>query len=140
MAVSSKLHVLILDPVKEMRTFTKDVLKRMGLKNIEVLSNTTEAMKKIEENIELDDKYELLVLDYEQAGEQNGVQFAVSVLEKSGANAPKIVLTIPAPKPEIIKEAATSGIKQILVKPYTQQQLVEKLINLFDQKKKKKAA
>ena len=134
MAVSSKLHILVIDHTSEMRTFTKDILKKMGLKNIKTATTSAEAMKEALENIEVDDPYQLIIVDYDVPG-MTGVEFYDQLKQKAGAKSPEFILTMSEARPDVIKEASSKGLRQILLKPFTQQQLVEKMIKLFDKKK-----
>jgi len=134
MAVSSKIQILVVEDDMEMRKTLKDLLRKMGFKNIVDRNCGAEGINIITENIGTDEAFDLIFLNH-NLPDMTGVEFKTKVEGIDGVKAPEYILTLGTPEPAIIKQAISSGLKQIIVKPYSQQNIVEKMINLFDKKK-----
>jgi len=134
MAVSAKMQILLVEDIVEVRKTVKDMLRKMGFKHVQDTGEPEKGLKIVQEALEVDEPIELILVNFNMTP-YNGIEFykKVQALNNPKQNAKFILLTA-STEAEVIKTAISTGIKNILVKPFSQQQLVEKLIQMFEKK------
>lgn len=134
MAVSAKMQILLVEDIVEVRKTVKEMLRKMGFKNVQDTGEADKGLKMIQEALEVDVPFDLVVVNFNMTP-INGIDFYKKVQEmKHPKQNAKFILMTGSTEADVIKTAITTGIKNILVKPFSQQQLVEKLIQMFEKK------
>lgn len=120
-----KTICLIVDDDRFSRTFTKNALYQIGIKNTKEAGNSEEALE-ILRNFKID----IILLDQQMPG-KSGIEFANEV--KSGSigsvkNIPIIMVTVDT-KEKTVLEAKRLGITEYLVKPISPLSLKKRICN-----------
>jgi len=118
--------IIMIDDEIEIIALFRKILTKLGYQ-IEVFTNSTEALKKIENN---PDKYDLLITDLTMPG-KTGIEIAEEI-QKIKKDMP--VILISGYSAEISEEKMTRlGIKGVLQKPLVIQDLVNQIKKIFNQ-------
>lgn len=139
MGISSKTNILIVDAAENMRSGIKEILKEAGLKNVNHYSTLKDAKKYLEVCEQNDSPVELAIVTYDLPG-STGIDFYNDMKEKSGGAPIPFILVSGESAQEMILKAAQAGIKCILLKPFTQQDLINEVAKAMASKSKKRAA
>lgn len=138
MGISAKANILIVDNAETMRSGIKEILKEAGLKNVHHYSTLKDAQKYIELCKTNAEPLELAIVTYDLPN-KTGVDFYLQMKQDPFTESVPFMLVSGDSAQEMILKAAQAGIKNILLKPFTQQDLINEVAKLMNKKKKKAA-
>lgn len=117
------MKVLVVDDSSMIRRLIKNALTQAGFSQISEATNGQEAVDQTRETSD----FGLILMDWNMP-KVTGLE-AVKAIRSSGNQTPIIMVTTEAEKSRVV-EAIKAGINDYLVKPFTPDQLVER-INKF---------
>lgn len=121
------VNILILDDEEKICELIKVFLGTMGQFNsIVVANNTLQALQKFQNQ-----RFDLLILDHVLPGKL-GIEFAETLRKSVKFHNLKILLISGFLQQEDVLRSVDLGIKDILVKPFTRQQLVGKVAEMLE--------
>lgn len=121
------MNILIVDDEEKICELIKVFLGTMGhFNSIVVANNTLQALQKFQNQ-----RFDLLILDHVLPGKM-GIEFAESLRKSVKFHNLKILLISGFLQQEDVLRSVDLGIKDILVKPFTRQQLVGKVSEMLD--------
>jgi DNA-binding response OmpR family regulator len=121
------VNILVLDDEEKICELIKVFLGTMGnFNSIVVAHNTLQAVQKIQNQ-----RFDLLILDHVLPGKL-GIEFADTLRKSVKFHNLKILLISGFLQQEDVLRSVDLGIKDILVKPFTRQQLVAKVADILD--------
>ncbi len=119
--MDNSIRILVVDDFPAMRRIIKNVLKQLELKNIAEADDGKSAMVQIEK-----DKFDLIISDWNMPG-MTGIDLLRKVRELDDhGNTPFLMVTAEGQKEKVI-EAIQSGVSNYIVKPFTPEQMKEKI-------------
>lgn len=117
-----QMNVLILDDEEKICDLVKAFLNSMGKWNsIVIANNTLQATQKLQNQ-----RFDLLILDHVLPGKL-GIEFAETLRNTIKFHHLKILMISGYLQQEDVLKSVDLGIKHILVKPFSRQQLIEKV-------------
>jgi len=120
------MNIMILDDEEKICELIKVFLGTMGQFNsIVVANNTLQALQKFQNQ-----RFDLLILDHVLPGKL-GIEFAESLRKSVKFHNLKILLVSGFLQQDDVLKSVDLGIKHILVKPFTRQQLIEKVAEIL---------
>lgn len=119
------MKVLIVDDFATMRRIMKNILKQIGFTNIIEADDGTTALEELKKN-----KIDLIISDWNMP-KMTGIELLKAV-RSSGEykDIPFLMVTAEAQKQNVI-EAVQAGVSNYVVKPFTADQISEKLEKIF---------
>ena len=121
------LNVLIIDDEEKICELIKVFLGTMGQYNsVVVANNTVQALQKFQNQ-----RFDLLILDHVLPGKL-GIEFAETLKKSVKFHNMKILLISGFLQQEDVIKSIDLGIKHILVKPFTRQQLTQKVSEILE--------
>jgi two-component system chemotaxis response regulator CheY len=121
------VNIIILDDEEKICELIKVFLGTMGQFNsIVVANNTLQALQKFQNQ-----RFDLLILDHVLPGKL-GIEFAETLRKSVKFHNLKILLISGFLQQEDVLRSVDLGIKDILVKPFTRQQLVGKVAEMLE--------
>lgn len=121
------VNILILDDEEKICELIKVFLGTMGQFNsIVVANNTLQALQKFQNQ-----RFDLLILDHVLPGKL-GIEFADTLRKSVKFHNLKILLISGFLQQEDVLRSVDLGIKDILVKPFSRQQLVGKVAEMLE--------
>ncbi len=119
-----KLKILAMDDKKDIRSLLIDILTSLG-HDISTCSNGDEAIKMYKDAMKKNEMYDLVILDLTIPGGKGG-ETTIQVLKEINPNIYAIVASGYS-ESEVMSHYKKYGFKDILIKPYTINELKEKL-------------
>lgn len=121
------MNILIVDDEDKICEIMRVFLNTLGpFKSIVVADSTLRAMQMFQNQ-----HFDLLILDHVMPGKL-GIDFAESLRKSVKFHNLKILLVSGFLQQEDVLHSVEIGIKHILVKPFTRQQLVEKVAQMLE--------
>ncbi len=125
MIVNSSLPILVVDDYQTMVRIIRNLLKQIGLENVDDASNGEEALAKIKEK-----RYGLIISDWNMEP-MTGYQLLQKVREdKDRADIPFIMVTAESKTDNVIA-ARKAGVNHYIVKPFNAGTLKSKIDAIF---------
>lgn len=122
----SHLKVLVVDDFATMRRIIINLLKELGITNVDEAENGQSALHKIKGK-----QYDFILTDWNMPV-MNGLELLKSIkTDDSYKHLPVMMITAEAKRENII-EAASNGANGYIVKPFTAVTLREKLIKMLN--------
>ncbi|RZB35769.1 MAG: two-component system, chemotaxis family, chemotaxis protein CheY [Desulfobacteraceae bacterium Eth-SRB2] len=119
------MKVLIVDDFATMRKILKNILKKIGLKNISEADDGKSALKILKK-----ENFDLILSDWNMP-EISGLELLNRVKSDNELkNIPFVMVTAEAQKDNIL-EAVKAGVNSYIVKPFTPETVREKLNKVF---------
>jgi len=120
------MKVMIVDDFATMRRILRNILKKIGFKNIIEADDGKNALKELKK-----EKVDLIMCDWNMP-EMPGIELLKNVRSDDELkDIPFVMVTAEAQKDNII-EAVKSGVSNYIVKPFTAETIAEKLNKVFD--------
>jgi two-component system chemotaxis response regulator CheY len=120
--------VLVVDDFKTMRRIVRQALKGMGFQSIDEAEDGKIALQKLQQG-----SYQLIISDWNMPN-MMGIDLLKAVRADTRLRAiPFLMLTAESQKENVL-EAARAGVSNYIVKPFTQDQLEEKLEQIYAKK------
>ncbi len=125
MAINPIMKILVVDDMATMRKIVKNILKQLGLVNVEEAENGKAALDLLKAG-----KFDLVVSDWNMP-----VMPGIELLRNIKADAalkhiPVLMVTAEAKQDNLI-EAIQAGVSNYIVKPFTADTIKEKLDKIF---------
>lgn len=125
MAVDTNMKVLIVDDYKTMLRIVRNLLRQLGLNNVEEAMDGSEALDKLRQ-----DNYGLVISDWNMQP-MTGIELLREVRsDDSLKNIPFVMITAES-KPENVITAKEAGVSNYIVKPFNAETLKNKLTSVF---------
>ena len=125
MPADPHMKIMVVDDMSTMRRIVKNILKQLGFSNIEEAENGKDAFEKIKQG-----GFGFVVSDWNMP-----VMTGIELLRAIRADAelktlPVMLVTAEAQKENII-QAVQAGVSNYIVKPFTAEQIQEKIGKIF---------
>ncbi len=114
------LEILIVDDVKMIRLYLKEVLKSLNI-NITEAEDGTQAFKLIQNN-----EFDLILMDIEMPG-QSGLEVTKRVRQELNYKHTPIIIMTALQKPELVQEAFAVGATDYISKPLSQFEVLSRV-------------
>ncbi len=115
------INILVVDDMASMRRIVKNSLKKMGLTNVVEAEDGINALSEIENNT-----FQLIISDWNMPN-MTGIELLKKIREMDNyREIPFLMVTAEGQKQNVI-EAVQAGVSHYVVKPFTPDQLEEKL-------------
>ncbi len=122
-----QMNILILDDEEKICDLVKAFLNSMGKWNsIVIANNTLQATQKLQNQ-----RFDLLILDHVLPGKL-GIEFAETLRNTVKFQSLKIMVISGFLQQDDVLKSVDLGIKHILVKPFSRQQLIEKVTEILE--------
>ncbi len=119
------MKILIVDDFATMRRILKNILKQLGFTNITEADDGTTALEELEKI-----KFDMIISDWNMP-KMTGLDFLKTVRSKDEfKHIPFLMVTAEAQKQNVI-EAVKAGVSNYVVKPFTAEQISDKLNKIF---------
>jgi two-component system chemotaxis response regulator CheY len=123
--VDKNIRILVVDDFATMRKVVKGCLRNLGFSNIEEAEDGVKALEKLKSL-----EFKLIVSDWNMPN-MMGIDFLKAVRsDPSTTKIPFLMVTAEAQKENVIA-AAQAGVSNYIVKPFTLEQMQEKLEAVF---------
>ena len=120
------INVLIVDDFATMRRILRNILKQLGFTNIIEADDGTTALEVLDKQ-----KIDLIISDWNMP-KMSGLDLLKAVrADDAFKDIPFLMVTAEAQKENII-DAVQAGVSNYIVKPFTAEQISEKLENIFN--------
>jgi two-component system chemotaxis response regulator CheY len=120
-----EMNILVVDDFQFARRICSNVLKEIGLKNITEVSSGIAAMDALSKN-----SFGLIITDYNMPG-MSGVELVKKIkADETIKQIPIIMITSESSK-GVLLEATEAGVSGFLNKPFTKDDLIEKIEKLL---------
>jgi two-component system sensor histidine kinase/response regulator len=121
-----EMHFLVVDDMEVMRKVNADQLRSLGATKIELASNGLEALKIIRDRNSRGARLDLVLTDLNMPV-MDGLDMLRAVRgDAKLAHLPIVMITAEADRKQIT-EAISTGVSELLLKPYTAQKLCDKI-------------
>lgn len=125
MPADPNMKIMVVDDMSTMRRIVKNVLKQLGFTNIEEAENGKDAFEKIKQG-----GFGFVVSDWNMPV-MTGIELLRAIRADEALKAlPVLLVTAEAQKENII-EAVQAGVSNYIVKPFTAEQIQEKINKIF---------
>jgi len=114
------LEILIVDDVKSIRLYLREVLKTLNV-NLTEAEDGTQAFQLIQNN-----EFDLILMDIEMPG-QSGLEVTKRVRDELNYKHTPIVIMTALQKPELIREAFAAGATDYISKPLSQFEVLSRI-------------
>ena len=122
-----EMNILIVEDEEKICEIIRVFLNSMGpFKSVVIANNTLQAMQKFQNQ-----SFDLLILDHMLPG-KHGIEFAETLKKSVKFHNLKILLISGFLQQEDVLHSVELGIKHILVKPFTRQQLAQKITHMLE--------
>ncbi len=119
------MKILVVDDFSTMRRILKNILKQLGFKNIIEADDGTTALDEMKKN-----KFDLIISDWNMP-KMTGIDFLREIRGSDEyKEIPFLMVTAEAQKQNVI-EAVKAGVSNYVVKPFTAEQISDKLEKIF---------
>lgn len=120
------INILVVDDMSSMRRIVSNILKKLGFSNITESADGKAAFEEMNSN-----QFDLIISDWNMP-EMTGIELLKNARGMEAYKAtPFIMVTAEGQKQNVI-EAVQAGVTQYLVKPFTPDQLEEKLKRIYE--------
>ena len=125
MPADLNMKIMVVDDMSTMRRIVKNVLKQLGFTNIEEAENGKDAFEKIKQG-----GFGFVVSDWNMPV-MTGIDLLRAIrADEALKTLPVMLVTAEAQKENII-EAVQAGVSNYIVKPFTAEQIQEKINKIF---------
>jgi two-component system chemotaxis response regulator CheY len=141
MSLKSSMRILIIDNISNMRQATRKMLNEIGFKNVKDCGDAKSAWKVIEEQNQLNEPFEFILCEFDLP-DQTGVEFLKQLRSDSSLAKVPVLMVTGNSQQAVIVQAIQAGANNFLIKPFSAQNLMEKVAVIFKQNQgpKKKAS
>ncbi len=130
MEIDTKMKFLVVDDFSTMRRIVRNLLKEIGINNVDEAEDGTVALQKLQGG-----SFEFVITDWNMP-KMDGLSLLKAIRSTPELkHLPVLMITAEAKKENIIS-AAEAGANGYIVKPFTAGTLSEKLTKIFDKMNK----
>ncbi|NQU64774.1 MAG: response regulator [SAR324 cluster bacterium] len=126
MAVSSDIHILVVDDFLPMRTALREALTLLKFTNIDDAENGSVALEKLEAG-----KFDLVISDWTMP-EMNGLELLQKIKESGKHKHIPVMMVTAEAEQAIILKAIKAGAANYIVKPISVRTLMTKIEKIFN--------
>lgn len=126
----SKLKIMVVDDMETSRKMLKATLQGLGFKKVSLAPNVDEALKIFKRTANKDDQFDLICTDIQMPG-STGIEFLKLIRENPATTKTPVLMVSSESDSDTILSAVDLGASNYLLKPFTEKDLVEKLIAVF---------
>jgi two-component system chemotaxis response regulator CheY len=119
------LHVLIVDDLFTMREILAGICAMIGFRHITVCDTGREAMKELQAG-----KFDVIIVD-ERLQDESGLQLIRAIRGITALSSMRAILITASREHNIAMSAKAAGSDDFLLKPFTPQQLRDRLLRLL---------
>jgi len=130
MGFGSGLRILVVDDIEDVRFAVKENLGMLGFTNVYTAFDGMNALEVLQEAHASNEDFELILCDYDMPN-LHGIDFFKAMQATFGSSCPKFILMSGVSDKTFIQVAMTAGIRSILLKPFSQQNLVNTINKFF---------
>lgn len=131
-------RILIVDDMNMFRAMVRQSLSSLNYKNYSEAADGTSALAALTQAVEQNKPFQIIISDWNMP-KMKGIELLRRVrAEEWGKTIPFIMLTAEAEKQNIV-EAVQAGVDNYIIKPFTVDQLKQKLSQTYDKLNKPKA-
>lgn len=131
MALNPNMKVLVIDDMATMRKIIKNMLGKIGFKNIQEADDGATAWPMIKDAHEKGEPYEFIVSDWNMP-QMTGLDLLKHIREtEEFKKLPFLMITAEAEQGNVVI-AVKAGVSNFIVKPFSAQVLKEKIDKIFN--------
>lgn len=131
-SVTKNLSILIVEDSDAGIAFLRQELKGIGFEHIVMAKNGAEGLEKARESARIGVPFELVIADINMP-KMDGLQMVERFKEEDALkNIPVLVVSAERDMGKVLK-AINLGVKQYIIKPYSRNDLKDKIISIFNQ-------
>ena len=127
MAVDKNLPILVVDDYNTMRRIIKNLLKQLGLENVDEAADGGEALVKLKEK-----SFKLIISDWNMEP-MTGFELLQRVRADEALKEIPFLMVTAESKPENVVAAKQAGVSNYIVKPFNAETLKGKLVAILGQ-------
>lgn len=120
-------HFLVVDDYESMREMVSDELKNLGITKISFATSGNEALKKIVE-LEATDPVQYILTDM-MMPDGSGIDLVIGIRQKLNNKLLPILMITSISDVSSVLEAVKAGVSNYIVKPWEEEEFLEKLIS-----------
>jgi two-component system chemotaxis response regulator CheY len=120
------MKILLVDDSKSLRSIERTMLEQLGYSQFEEAADGMDAMSKVGAF-----QPEMILLDWNMP-RMNGIDF-LKTFRQTNKTTPVIMVTTEAEKEQVV-EAIKAGVTNYLVKPFTREQLSQRIVQTLSKK------
>lgn len=128
MPVNLEMKVLIVDDSRPMLKIIRNLLKQIGLNNVEEASDGVTGLEKLRAT---DEKWGLIVSDWNMEPGMNGLPFLKEVRADEKLKAIPFIMITAESKTDNVIAAKQAGVNNYIVKPFNAETLKGKIAAVF---------
>ncbi|MBT3585726.1 MAG: response regulator [Halobacteriovoraceae bacterium] len=129
MPLKSKMKILVVDGVTNMRMMIRQMLQELKLKNIVEAADGEAAWEAIEQGEIEESPVEFIICDWE-IDKLSGLELLRKIRESKYKGIPFLMIIGEAEQGNVVV-AVKAGVNNVVVKPFSSQMLVEKISKIF---------
>lgn len=131
-SVSKGLNILIVEDSDAGIAFLKQELKGIGFEHIVMAKNGAEGLEKARESAKIGMPFQLVIADINMP-KMDGLQMVEKFKEEDTLkNVPVMIVSAERDMGKVLK-AINLGVQQYIIKPYSRNDLKDKIISIFNQ-------
>lgn len=131
-SVSKALNILIVEDSDAGIAFLKQELKGIGFEHIVMAKNGAEGLEKARESAKIGMPFQLVIADINMP-KMDGLQMVEKFKEEDSLkNVPVMIVSAERDMGKVLK-AINLGVQQYIIKPYSRNDLKDKIISIFNQ-------
>ncbi|CAG9296724.1 response regulator [Celerinatantimonas diazotrophica] len=119
------LKVLVVDDFSTMRRIIKNILKDLGIEQIEMAEDGVHALSMVQHT-----QFDLIITDWNMPN-MNGLELLKAIRKTKSIDELPVLMVTAETKREQIVEAAKAGVNGYIVKPFSQVTLDKKIKFIF---------
>ena len=125
MPADPNMKIMVVDDMSTMRRIVKNILKQLGFSNIEEAENGKDAFEKIKQG-----GFGFVVSDWNMPV-MTGIELLRAIRSDAELKTLPVMLVTAEAQKENIIEAVQAGVSNYIVKPFTAEQIQEKISKIF---------
>ncbi len=130
MGVKADMKILVIDDMATMRKIIKNMLMKIGFKNITEADDGATALPMIENAQQIGDPYEFIVSDWNMP-QMTGLDLLKNLRSRDEyKKLPFLMITAEAEQGNVVI-AVQAGVNNFIVKPFSAETLKEKITKIF---------
>lgn len=123
--LDKSISVLVVDDFSSMREIIRNILRQLGIRNIDVAEDGSSAVPKLSKK-----SYDVALVDFNMP-RMNGVELIKHIRSNEKTKSMPIIMITAEAKKENIVSAVDAGVSDYIVKPFTAGILEDKLLRVL---------
>lgn len=125
-----KLKILVVDDMESSRKVLKSIFNSLGFKKISTAASVEDALKIFNRSANKEDTFDLICSDIQMPG-LTGLEFLKLIRENKITRTTPVLMVSSESDSDTILNAVDLGASNYVLKPYSESDIIEKLITIF---------